>query len=119
MDMNEAVHATIVDLAESPMLRRTMQPAIADETLVMAKQHHRGIVDAIARRQGTRAESLAREHACIARRIFEISLSDSATLSRVPGALLIRRPVDRGTWPPDRARTPGPISPRSSVRVRL
>jgi GntR family transcriptional regulator of vanillate catabolism len=108
MDMNEAFHATIVDLAKSPMLRRTMHQAvslpfaspsamvfptsglaIADETLAIAKEHHRGIVDAIARRQGTRAESLAREHACIARRIFEMSLSDSAALSRVPGASLI------------------------------
>ena len=57
--------------------------------LAIAREHHRGIVDAIGRRQGTRAESLAREHACIARRILEMSLSDSATLSRVPGALLI------------------------------
>jgi GntR family transcriptional regulator of vanillate catabolism len=108
MDMNEAFHAAIVDLAKSPMLRRTMEQAvwlpfaspsamvrptsgmaIADETLAIAKEHHRGIVDAIGRRQGTRAESLAREHACIARRILEMSLSDSATLSRVPGALLI------------------------------
>ena len=108
MDMNEAFHATMVDLAKSPMLRRTMLQAvslpfaspsamvsptsgmaIADETLAIAKEHHRGIVDAIARRQGTRAESLAREHACIARRIFEMSLSDSVTLSRVPGASLI------------------------------
>jgi len=108
MDMNEAFHATIVDLAKSPMLRRTMHQAvslpfaspsamvfptsgmaIADETLAIAKEHHRGIVDAIAKRQGTRAESLAREHAFIARRIFEMSLSDSATLSRVPGASLI------------------------------
>src|SRR5688572_2782572 len=80
MDMNEAFHATIVDLAKSPMLRRTMHQAvslpfaspsamvfptsgmaIADETLAIAKEHHRGIVDAIAKRQGTRAESLARE----------------------------------------------------------
>jgi len=108
MDMNEAFHATIVDLAKSPMLRRTMHQAvslpfaspsamvfptsgmaIADETLAIAKEHHRGIVDAIAKRQGTRAESLAREHAFVARRIFEMSLSDSATLSRVPGASLI------------------------------
>jgi GntR family transcriptional regulator of vanillate catabolism len=108
MDMNEAFHATIVDLAKSPMLRRSMLQAvslpfaspsamvfptsglaIADETLAIAKEHHRGIVEAIAKRQGTRAESLAREHAFIGRRILEMSLSDSAALSRVPGASLI------------------------------
>jgi GntR family transcriptional regulator of vanillate catabolism len=108
MDLNESFHSAIVDLAKSPMLRRTMQHAvslpfaspsamvfptsgmaIADETLAIAQEHHRGIVDAITKRQGTRAESLAREHAFIARRILEMSLSDSATLSRVPGASLI------------------------------
>jgi GntR family transcriptional regulator of vanillate catabolism len=73
----------------SAMVFPTSGMAIADETLAIAKEHHRGIVDAIARRQGTRAESLAREHAFVARRIFEMSLSDSATLSRVPGASLI------------------------------
>jgi GntR family transcriptional regulator of vanillate catabolism len=108
MDMNEAFHSIVVDLAKSPMLRRSMQQAvslpfaspsamvfptsglaIADETLAIAKEHHRGIVEAIAKRQGTRAESLAREHGFIGRRILEMSLSDSATLSRVPGASLI------------------------------
>ena len=108
MDSNEAFHSAIVDLAKSPMLRRAMLQAvslpfaspsamvfptsglaIADETLAIAKEHHRGILDAIGKRQGTRAEALAREHAFIGRRILEMSLSDSATLSRVPGASLI------------------------------
>jgi len=108
MDLNEAFHAAIVDLAKSGMLRRTIQQAVslpfaspsamvfptsalanADETLAIAKAHHRGILDAIGRRQGTRAESLAREHAFIGRHVLELALSDTATLSRVPGASLI------------------------------
>src|SRR5688500_3492225 len=108
MDRNEAFHAAIVDLAKSPMLFRTMQQAVslpfatpsamvfptsglanADETLAIAKEHHRGIVEAIAARQGTRAEGLAREHAFIGRRVLELALSDTAALSRVPGASLI------------------------------
>lgn len=108
MDMNEAFHAAIVHLAKSPMLARTIQQAVslpfaspsamvfptstlanADETLALAKAHHREILDAIAARQGTRAESLAREHAFIARRVFNMALADRAALSRVPGASLI------------------------------
>lgn len=108
MDMNEAFHSAIVDLAKSAMLRRAIQQAVslpfaspsamvfptsglanADETVAIAKEHHRGIVEAIARRQGTRAESLAREHAFIGRRVLELALSDTTALSRVPGASLI------------------------------
>lgn len=108
MDMNEAFHEAIVDLAKSPMLRRTMEQAIslpfaspsamvfptsgladADERVAIAREHHRAIVEAIAARQGTRAESLAREHAFIGRRVLEQALSDAAALSRVPGASLI------------------------------
>jgi GntR family transcriptional regulator of vanillate catabolism len=108
MDVNEAFHAIVVDLAKSEMLRRTMQQAIslpfaspsamvfptsglanADEALALAKAHHGGIVEAIAKRQGTRAESLAREHAFIGRRVLELALSDTTALRRVPGAFLI------------------------------
>ena len=108
MDMNEAFHEAIIDLAKSPMLRRTMEQAVslpfaspsamvfptsgladADERLAIAKEHHRAIVEAIANRQGTRAESLAREHAFIGRRVLEQALSDTAAFSRVPGAPLI------------------------------
>jgi GntR family transcriptional regulator of vanillate catabolism len=108
MDMNETFHAAILALAKSPMLLRTMQQAVslpfaspsamvfptsglanADETLAIAKEHHRGIVEAIAARQGTRAENLAREHAFIGRRVLELALSDTAALRRVPGASLI------------------------------
>jgi GntR family transcriptional regulator of vanillate catabolism len=110
MDMNEAFHSTVLDLAKSAMLRRTMQQAItlpfaspsamvfptsglsaADEALAIAKEHHRGIVEAITKRQGTRAESLAREHALIGRRVLELALSDAAAFNRVPGASLISK----------------------------
>jgi len=39
--------------------------------------------------QGTRAEHLAREHAFLGRRVLAMALSDSETLSRIPGASLI------------------------------
>ena len=108
MDMNEAFHAALVDLAKSAMLRRSLEqvnllpfasPSAmvfptsvlpqSNETLAVANEHHRALIEAIAGRQGTRAEGLAREHASIARRVLELALSDMAALSRVPGGSLI------------------------------
>jgi GntR family transcriptional regulator, vanillate catabolism transcriptional regulator len=108
MDLNEAFHAAVIDLAKSEMLRRAMQQAVslpfaspsamvfptsslahADEALALAKVHHRSIVDAIEGRQGTRAEHVAREHGFIGRHVLAMALSDSEALSKVPGASLI------------------------------
>ena len=108
MDLNEAFHAAIIDLAKSAMVKRAVAQAVAlpfaspsamvfptsrlahaDETLALAKQHHQALVDAIQTRQGTRAEHLAREHAFIGRRVMAMALSDTEALSNVPGACLI------------------------------
>jgi GntR family transcriptional regulator of vanillate catabolism len=114
MDLNEAFHAAIVDLAKSAMLTRALQHAVslpfaspsamvfptsglaqADAVLALAKEHHRSLVEAIGKRQGTRAENLAREHAFIGRRVLTMALSDSEALSRIPGASLINPPAPR------------------------
>lgn len=108
MDMNEAFHTALLDLAKSAMLRRSMEQVCSlpfaspsamvfptsvlprsSETLATANAHHRAIVDAIANRQGTRAEGIAREHAFVARRVLEVAISDTNALSRVPGGALI------------------------------
>lgn len=108
MDLNETFHITVIELAKSAMVRRAYQHAVslpfaspsamvfptsglpyADDALALAKEHHRSIVEAIATRQGTRAENLAREHAFIGRRVLALALSDTEALSRVPGASLI------------------------------
>jgi GntR family transcriptional regulator of vanillate catabolism len=108
MDANEAFHSAILDLAKSAMLRRALDLTTSlpfaspsamvfptsvlpksDETLAIAQEHHRAILEAIAKRQGTRAESLAREHALLARRVLDVALSDRDALSRVPGGPLI------------------------------
>jgi GntR family transcriptional regulator of vanillate catabolism len=109
MDMNESFHAGLIDLAKSAMLRRgiaqvnslpfasasamvfpTSVLPNADANLVIANDQHRSIVDAVAERQGARAESLAREHAFVARRVLGVALSDTDALSRIPGRPLIR-----------------------------
>lgn len=108
MDLNEAFHLAIVELAKSAMVKRAFEQAVslpfaspsamvfptsglanADEALAIAKMHHRSLIDAIESRQGTRAEHLAREHAFLGRRVLAMALSDSETLSRIPGASLI------------------------------
>jgi len=122
MDLNEAFHSAIVDLAKSAILKRAFQQAVslpfaspsamvfptsglayADAALAVAKEHHRSLVEAIATRQGTRAENLAREHAFIARRVLLMALSDTDALSKVPGASLINlagHARSRGFAPP-------------------
>jgi GntR family transcriptional regulator of vanillate catabolism len=111
LDLNESFHSTLVDLAKSPMLRRTLDRVLslpfaspsatvfariklpeAKELLTIAHEHHNAIMDAIERRQGSRAENLAREHARLALRNLEAALSDKEVLNSVPGASLIRMP---------------------------
>ena len=109
MDLNEAFHARIVELSRSAMLQRHVEqvnclPFVSpsamvfptsslpqsDETFAIAIEHHRSLVEAIGRRQGARAEGLAREHAYLARRVLESALADTNALSRVPGGALIK-----------------------------
>ena len=108
MDMNEAFHDAIVHLSKSKMIRRHLEQVKSlpfaspsamvfptsflpksDETLAIALEQHRNIVEAIANRHGTRAEALAREHAYVARHVLERALSNTDALSRVPGGSLI------------------------------
>ena len=56
---------------------------------VISQEHHYRIIEAISRRQGARAESLAREHAQVSRRNFEIVLADTDSLRSLPGGALI------------------------------
>ena len=108
MDVNESFHEAVLMLAKSAMLRRALEQATSlpfaspsamvfptsvlpksAETLTIAQEHHRAIVDAIERRQGARAEAVAREHALLAKRVLEVALSDREALSSLPGAPLI------------------------------
>src|SRR5215471_7472205 len=112
MDFNEAFHAEIVNLAKSPLLRKTLDrvvalPFAAPSAVVFAnvripnaaghfaigQEHHRAIVEAIEQREGARAEAVAREHSRLARRNLEAILSDKSILSQMPGASLIKLPA--------------------------
>jgi len=108
LDLNEQFHAAIADLAKSEMLRRLLDqanslPFASPSAMVFptsmltasktkfehAQEQHHGIVEAIQNREGTRAEHLAREHARLAWRVFQLALSDEDVMSHVPGEALI------------------------------
>jgi len=109
LDLNDAFHSELVNLARSPMLRWTLDrvtslPFGAPGSLVfthsqlpaavaimkVGHEQHQAIVEAILRREGTRAEHVAREHARLSRRTIEIALSDTHMKSCMPWGTLIR-----------------------------
>ena len=106
--LNARFHASIIDLGHSRIIRRAINQACAlpfaspsafllkqqfvessRELFLVAVDHHRGIVDAVANREGMRAETLMREHARLARRHLDVALSDRELLRSVPGGKLI------------------------------
>jgi GntR family transcriptional regulator of vanillate catabolism len=109
LDLNEKFHSEVVRLGKSEMLLWTLDrvlslpfaspsalvfarsklPGSAEMHIIGQEQHH-AILDAIENRQGTRAESVAREHARLSRRNLELVLTDREILSYIPGNSLIR-----------------------------
>lgn len=108
VDLNERFHSLFYEAARSPLLLRALDHAISlpfagpsafvlaeaelpesREVLVVAQSHHRSLIDAIERREGARAESVAREHARLARFNLDIVLRHRDVLDRMPGASLI------------------------------
>jgi GntR family transcriptional regulator, vanillate catabolism transcriptional regulator len=111
LDLNEAFHVAILDLANNKFLRRATEQiykypfASPSSRVILAKtvsamkailpikkEHHRAIVDAIEHREGARAESLGREHARMTRRNLEEAMTDRNFLESLPGARLIKFP---------------------------
>lgn len=108
LEMNEIFHSEIVHLAKSEMLREaidrlfmfplasprvlvSVRPKLAEAShiYIISREHHHRMIDAIAKHQGARAESMAREHAQLTRRNLEIALADGELLSSLPGGSLI------------------------------
>lgn len=110
IDVNRRFHELLTEAAGSAVLARqierarnlpfasasgfVMVQAVLPESfrvLQLAQEQHRAIVEAIERREGTRAEALAREHARIAHRNLQAALHSHEAMQRLPGAKLIRR----------------------------
>src|SRR5919108_613879 len=93
--VNALLAALIVDLAESPTLKRqidravslpfaspsgfVMAQAIMPEShriLLVAQDQHRCVVEAIPNREGARAQAIMREHARLAGRNLRLALGN-------------------------------------------
>jgi GntR family transcriptional regulator of vanillate catabolism len=110
---NEQFHAQLLKVAHRPLLARALSSITAvpfagpsafvlaeaelsesRHILLLAHRQHAALIDAIAARQSTRAESIAREHARIALSNLEVVLAHPEVLDRVRGASLVSLPVD-------------------------
>lgn len=109
VELNARFHALLVDLAGNPTLAREIErvqalpfagPSAfvgvqarlprARAVLIEAQSHHRSVIEAVAAREGARAEALMREHARLARRNLEAALTDRDRLDGLPGVAFIR-----------------------------
>ena len=105
---NARLHELLAAMAGSALVQRQLERATAlpfaspnafvlaaaarsRESLLVAQAQHRAAVDAIAAREGARAEALMREHARIAQDNLREALKSPRTRPQIPGAGLIRR----------------------------
>ena len=111
--LNEEFHQGFRELAKSPQLGRALEQVLALpfappsallmavhsalpeswEILLVAQHQHHAIVDAISRREGARADAIAREHARLARQNLDIALENRQLLEHLPGSTLLRLPA--------------------------
>ena len=110
VEQNGRFHALLAEMAGSELVARQIERATmlpfaspngfvlvqstgprARDTLVVSQAQHRSVIEAIVRREGSRAEALMREHARIAHANLREALQSHKTLQMVPGVNLIRR----------------------------
>lgn len=107
IDLNAKFHAGLIELSHSRMLQRaieractlpfaspsaflkrqTVSPDLRELFVICADQHCR-ILEAIAGREGMRAEMITREHALVARRNLEDALKNRDIPEDIAGAKL-------------------------------
>jgi GntR family transcriptional regulator, vanillate catabolism transcriptional regulator len=109
--LNQRFHNLLRDMAGSAVIAREIERVVslpfaspsafalqqanspqARDMLIVAQDQHRQVLDAIANREGARAESIMREHSRIAQRnLREVMQGHGA--DRMPGVRLIRKAV--------------------------
>jgi GntR family transcriptional regulator of vanillate catabolism len=108
IELNARFHSALLDLAGSRMLRRAIERACClpfaspsaflnrqyisndlRELFLISADQHCAIVEAIANREGMRAEIVTREHARVARRNFEDALRHRERIDDLAGAKLV------------------------------
>ncbi|MGE0115735.1 MAG: GntR family transcriptional regulator [Steroidobacteraceae bacterium] len=113
--LNQRYHGLLVALAHSPVLTRTIERIVAlpfaspsafvlvqaalpdsQQTLLVAQEQHRTILEAISAGESSRAESMAREHSNLAKRNLQAAAKRETRLQQVVGGNLIklRQPGD-------------------------
>jgi GntR family transcriptional regulator of vanillate catabolism len=111
--LNSRFHVLVWDMADSPTIARQLEKVLslpfaspsgfvvmqahsqrARDMLVVAQDQHRQVLDAIEQREGSRAESIMREHSRLAQRNLREVLAGHATVhapASMPALKLIRR----------------------------
>jgi GntR family transcriptional regulator, vanillate catabolism transcriptional regulator len=107
--LNQRFHALLGDMAGSAVIIRQLERVVslpfaspsgfvvvqanspqARDMLVVAQDQHRQVLDAIEQREGSRAESIMREHSRLAQRNLQKAMR-SHDLEQMPGVRLIRK----------------------------
>lgn len=107
--LNQQFHTLLSDMAGSTVITRELERVVnlpfaspsgfvvqqanspqARDMLIVAQDQHRQVLDAIERREGSRAEAIMREHSRIAQRNL-LEAMQSQDLDRMPGVRLIRK----------------------------
>lgn len=107
--LNDRFHDLLYEAAQSPMLKRSLErlvvlpfaapnafvsvtqsdSAAVRAVLVISQEQHRSIVDAIERREGTRAESITIEHSRSAWKYLRLILNVGNPVLHLPGMNLV------------------------------
>jgi GntR family transcriptional regulator, vanillate catabolism transcriptional regulator len=109
--LNQRFHNLLRDMAGSAVIAREIERVVslpfaspsafalqqanspqARDMLIVAQDQHRQVLDAIAKREGARAESIMREHSRIAQRNLRDVMQGHGA-DRMPGVRLIRKAV--------------------------
>lgn len=109
VELNDAFHRELVVLAKSPMLERSLSQVTAlpfaspnafvkagreqegnRNVLVIAQYQHRGLVDAITKGEGARADRIGQEHAQTAATSLRQLSAQGLLDGLVPGSNLLR-----------------------------
>ncbi len=108
LELNDLFHRQLIALAESFVVERMLEHIItlpfaspnafviasseiaqSWKVFFVAQEQHRAIVEAVQKREGMRAEMLAREHSLLSLRPLRTALKADGALDTVPGFKLI------------------------------
>lgn len=114
---NDAFHFGLRALAKSRELDRALDRALALpfaspsalemvnaasaecwEAMIVATHQHSALLDAIVRREGARADAIAREHARTAIGRLDVAIGSRRLLSEIPGSALLRPSSAPSGW---------------------